>query len=195
MEVKAQHKNARMAPRKLRLLRELVLGLPVTEAEAQLHFRPSKAAGIVRAVLASAVANAKANHEIAADTLRVADVIVDEGIVMKRFQPVSRGRAHSILKRTSHVTVVVEETGVASGAKSTKKKKKAEIETISAADFAQRAAEEAREEVSTADEDSTLKGRAGARPSKQEQTSGKMKMQQQGGDKATRHRRKSMSDS
>lgn len=107
MNVKAHHYNARMSPRKLRLLRPVVVGLPVKQAQAQLAYLPGKAPYLINRVLRSAVANAKHNHDLAEDSLRVGELIVGEATTLKRYRPVSKGQAHPIKKYTAHLTVVV----------------------------------------------------------------------------------------
>lgn len=187
MEVKAQHKNVRMSARKIRVLRGVVRGLPVQAAEAQLKYRPSKAAQTVLKVLRSAVANAEHNFEIAPENLRVADVVIDGGFTLKRFRPSSRGSAKPILRRTSHVSVVVEEVG-----ETTKKKKKArktQIETITAEELIK--GEIPAQEVEV-EKESAPKKEVKAAPSKSEEAFQKVKMMQQGGDAHKSHRRKSM---
>jgi large subunit ribosomal protein L22 len=134
MEVRARHKNARMSARKLRVLRGAVRGLPVLEAEAQLQYLPGEAAQIILKVLRSAIANAQHNFEIAKETLKVADIIIDGAFTMKRHRPVSKGMAHAILKRSAHVTVVVEDTGTAGAARPGKK---SEIKTVSLEELAE----------------------------------------------------------
>jgi large subunit ribosomal protein L22 len=109
MESVATHKNARISSRKVRLFRGLLRGLPVTVADSQLRFMPGKAPQLLRAVLKSAVANATNNLELEAGALVVSDVIVNDGFAFKRFRPASRGMAHAILKRTAHITIVVED--------------------------------------------------------------------------------------
>ena len=93
---------------------DLVRGKPVDEALNVLKFLPNLAALIIRKTLTSAVANAN-EAEADVDRLYVRDIFVGKGPVMKRFQPKDRGRAHPILKRTSHVTVVVEESRKSAG--------------------------------------------------------------------------------
>lgn len=109
MEVTATHYNARLSPQKARLYRVLLKGLAVTQADSQLRFMPGKAPRVIRAVLHSAVANAKHNFAAAEQNLVVSDVVINAGFTLKRFRPVSKGTAHSITKRTAHVTVVVRE--------------------------------------------------------------------------------------
>lgn len=195
MEIKAQLKNARMSARKLRLIRPLVKDLSVAEAEAQLMFRPSRAAGIVLAVMKSAVANAQHNFDIAPDKLRVADVVVDASFKIKRFRAGSKGTAMPISKHAAHVTVVVAETGTAK--KTVRKRRRTQIETITAAEFVREPHAEHDHEhdhghhhAKPADVKSS---RQGAGPSKQEEAFQKEKMMQQGGDAKKTHRRKSIS--
>jgi len=183
MEVTARLVNARMTPRKVRSLREIIVGLPVTEARAQLAFQNSKAAVIIGKVLGSAVANARHNHEIEESNLRVAELKVDEGMRLKRWRPVSRGTAHAFVKRASHLTVVLEELQATK--RKVKKTTKADIDTFTVEDLARRE----RVEGALADESVATKT---PRPSKTAQAFQKMKMLQQGGDKKKTHRRKSI---
>jgi large subunit ribosomal protein L22 len=110
MEVKATAKFVRISPFKLRSPVELVKGKKAEEALTQLKFMPLKAAGIISKTLQSAIANAEHNNDLDVDSLIVKNIIVDQGPAMKRFRPRARGRATRILKRTSHITVIVEET-------------------------------------------------------------------------------------
>ena len=84
-----------------------VRGKPVSDALDILNFSPQKAAGMVRKVLESAIANAENNEGADVDELKVSEIFVDEGATMKRIRPRAKGRADRILKRTSHVTVTV----------------------------------------------------------------------------------------
>ncbi len=108
MEIIAKTKFVRISPFKLRLPIERVKGKNVEAALNILKFMPVKAAGIIGKTLKSAVANAEHNNELDIDDLIVKNVIVDHGPTMKRFRPRARGRATRILKRTSHITVIVE---------------------------------------------------------------------------------------
>ncbi len=101
------HRYARISPRKARLVSSLIAGRPVSEALDLLKFTLNRAAGMVSKVLTSAIAGA---DEAEADTHRLYDceARADEGPTMKRFQPKDRGRAHPIMKRTSHIAVAVE---------------------------------------------------------------------------------------
>lgn len=107
MDVKATAKTVRVTPRKARLALDLVRGKSVNEALAILKFTPNKAAGEVYKVVKSAAANATNNNKLDADKLFVKACYANEGIVMKRFMPAAKGNAHPIMKRTSHITVVV----------------------------------------------------------------------------------------
>lgn len=109
MEVKATAKTVRIAPRKVRLVLDLVRGKNVEEATAILKFTPNHAADSVGKVLKSAVANATHNHQLDETKLYVKACYADEGITMKRFRARAKGNAAQILKRTSHITVVVAE--------------------------------------------------------------------------------------
>jgi large subunit ribosomal protein L22 len=92
------------------LIADLVRGRGVQDALNILRFTPNRAAGMISKTLTSAVANA-AEAEADADRLVVQEIRVDSGPTMKRFQPKDRGRAHRILKRSSHIVVVVDEEG------------------------------------------------------------------------------------
>ena len=100
-----------MAAQKMRLVADQVRGLPVEQALNVLTFSNKKAAHMIKKVLESAIANAEHNDGADVDELRVARICVDEGPTMKRWRARARGRAAKILKRTSHVTVTVEEQG------------------------------------------------------------------------------------
>lgn len=110
MEVKATTKYTRISPSKLRLPVNEIKGKNAGQALTLLKFMPLKAAGIIHKTLQSAVANAENNNELDVDKLVVKNIIVDQGPSLKRFRPRARGRAGRILKRTSHLTVIVEET-------------------------------------------------------------------------------------
>jgi large subunit ribosomal protein L22 len=114
MKVHAQAKYIRQSPYKVRRVLDLVRGLPVEEARNILTFTNRRAAGTIRKVLDSAVANAEHNHALDGDELFVAEAYADEGPTLKRFRPRARGRATPIHKRTSHITIVVAEKEEAS---------------------------------------------------------------------------------
>ncbi len=107
MEVAAKLKFARISPQKCRLVADQVRGKPVEQALQILAFSPKKAAGIVKKVLESAIANAEHNEGADIDDLKVSSIFVDEGPTMRRWKARAKGRVNHILKRTSHVTVMV----------------------------------------------------------------------------------------
>ena len=109
MEVRAVTRYVRIAPRKARLVTELIKGKPVEEALTILRFVPKKAARLVDKTLRSAVANAEQNPNIDVDTLYIKRIFVDGGPTMKRWRPRAMGRATEIIKRTSHITVILDE--------------------------------------------------------------------------------------
>ncbi len=109
MEVRSTAKTVRIAPRKVRLVLDLIRGKDAEEALAILKFTPNKGAAIVYKVLKSAMANASHNHQLDETKLYVKECYANEAVTLKRFMPRAKGRAFGINKRCSHVTVVVEE--------------------------------------------------------------------------------------
>ena len=109
MEVKAVAKYIRISPQKARLVADVVRGMDACQALTTLRFMPKKGAAIIRKVLESAVANADQTDTIDVDMLYVKEILVDGGPMLKRFRPRAQGRATRILKRSSHITVVVDE--------------------------------------------------------------------------------------
>jgi large subunit ribosomal protein L22 len=110
MPYEAKHRFARIAPRKARLIMDLIRGRDVDDAISMLHFSKQRASGMVEKVIRSAVANANEQSEAPVrNTLFVAKAWVDPGPVIKRFQPKDRGKAYSIMKRTSHLVVTLDE--------------------------------------------------------------------------------------
>ena len=109
MEARAVAKYIRIAPRKVRIVIDLVRGRKIDEALAILKFTPKAASSVIYKVIASAAANAEHNLELNRDNLYVAEAFVDQGPTRKRVHPRSRGQAFRINKKTSHVTVVVRE--------------------------------------------------------------------------------------
>jgi len=107
MEAKAILRGARISAQKVRLVIDQVRGLPVARAADLLQFSDKKAAHLVRKVLLSAVSNAENNEGADVDELSISSAFVDEGPTMKRFRARAKGRGTRILKRTSHITVVV----------------------------------------------------------------------------------------
>ncbi|MCI8541054.1 MAG: 50S ribosomal protein L22 [Erysipelotrichaceae bacterium] len=109
MEVKATAKTLRIPPRKARLVLDLIRGKDAAEAAAILKFTPNAAAAATAKVLKSAVSNAVNNNEMDEEKLYVKACYANEGITLKRFMPRAKGSASAIHKRTSHITVVVDE--------------------------------------------------------------------------------------
>lgn len=109
MEARAVARFQRVAPRKARLVVDMIRGKSVEEARAILKFSPRAAAEIVEKVLNSATANAERNLHVRAEDLYVGSTFVDEGPTLKRIQPRAMGRAFRINKRTAHITVVVKQ--------------------------------------------------------------------------------------
>ena len=107
MEVKSTAKTVRVTPRKARLVLDLVRGKSVDEALAILEFTPNLAAKAVYKVVKTAAADAAQNFQLDPNSLYIKACYADEGMVMKRFMPRAKGNAAQILKRTSHITVVV----------------------------------------------------------------------------------------
>lgn len=107
MKTIAKLRHARISAQKVRLVADQVRGMEVEKALELLTFSNKKAAGMVKAVLDSALANAEHNDGADIDELKVAEIMVDEGPTMKRIRPRAKGRANRILKRSSHITVVV----------------------------------------------------------------------------------------
>ncbi|CUX96824.1 50S ribosomal protein L22 [Candidatus Doolittlea endobia] len=107
METIAQHRHARSSAQKVRLVADLIRGKKVSQALKVLTYTNKKASGLVKKVLKSAIANAEHNDGADIDDLKVAKIFVDVGPNIKRIMPRARGRADHILKRTSHITVVV----------------------------------------------------------------------------------------
>jgi len=110
MSYQASHRFARIAPRKARLVADLIRGMSVDDAMTELQLSKKRAAWYLRAVLKSAIANAE-EKDADVSSLFVSESRVDEGPTIKRFQPKDRGRAHPINKRTSHLHVSVDERG------------------------------------------------------------------------------------
>ncbi len=107
METKAILRSARISPQKARLVCDQVRGMPVGPATHLLAFSNKKAAQIVKKVLLSAIANAENNSGADVDELKVSQIFVNDGPTMKRMHARAKGRGARIIKRTSHITVVV----------------------------------------------------------------------------------------
>ena len=109
METRAVAKFVRVSPQKVRLIMDEVRGEKVEDALNKLTFTPNKGAGILKKLIDSAVANAEQNSGADVDKLYVAKIFADEGPTLKRFRPRAMGRATRILKRSSHLTVILDE--------------------------------------------------------------------------------------
>jgi large subunit ribosomal protein L22 len=109
MEVKAVAKNIGISPRKVRSVIELVRGKRIDEALDLLKFTPTPTAKAVAKVVKSAAANAENNFQLTPSDLKIVKIFADEARTLKRFRPRARGRADHILKRSSHITVIVAE--------------------------------------------------------------------------------------
>lgn len=109
MEAKAHAKFIRIAPRKVRLVIDLIRGKQVGEAISILRHTPKAASPVVEKLLNSAIANAEHNYSLDPNSLIVTQAYVNEGPTMKRFRPRAMGRASRINKRTSHITLVLSE--------------------------------------------------------------------------------------
>lgn len=109
MESKAIARTVRIAPRKVRLVVDLIRGKKVEQALQTLQFTQKRGAKVVSDLIRSAVANADQKGKIDVDTLFVKKIFVDGGMTLKRFRPMPMGRAGKIRKRTSHITVVLDE--------------------------------------------------------------------------------------
>ena len=109
MEAKAVAKYVRMSSSKLKPVADLVRGKDLAEALTILKFTPGKGSELVEKVVQSAAANAENNHEMNTDALYVAEISANQGPTMKRWRPGAQGRAGMILKRTSHINVVLKE--------------------------------------------------------------------------------------
>ncbi|WP_194757260.1 50S ribosomal protein L22 [Aliidiomarina indica] len=110
MQAIAKHKFARLSPQKGRLVADQIRGQSVAKALETLAYSQKKAATLIKKVLESAIANAEHNEGADIDELKVSAIMVDEGPTMKRIKPRAKGRADRILKRTSHITVVVSDS-------------------------------------------------------------------------------------
>ncbi|MBE5780542.1 MAG: 50S ribosomal protein L22 [Clostridiales bacterium] len=99
----------RIAPRKVKSVIDMVRGKSVAEAEAILLYSPRGAAEVVAKLVKSAAANAENNMDIPRDSLYIAEIYADQGPTLKRYMPRAQGRAFQILKRTSHITVILDQ--------------------------------------------------------------------------------------
>ena len=109
MEARAVGKYIRVSPQKARLVADVVRGMNVDQAITTLKFMPKKAAGILKQVIESALANATQDDQVDVDNLFVKKIFIDGGPSLKRIRPRAMGRATGIIKRTSHITVILDE--------------------------------------------------------------------------------------
>ncbi|MCF6262935.1 MAG: 50S ribosomal protein L22 [Xanthomonadales bacterium] len=107
MQTAAKLRGARISPQKVRLVADQIRGMPVEKAELLLKFSTKKAAQIIKKVLLSAVSNAEHNEGADIDELKISTIFVDAGPILKRGRARAKGRGTQILKRTSHITVIV----------------------------------------------------------------------------------------
>ena len=109
MEVRSFSRNAAIAPKKARLILDEIRGKRVDEAMALLRFMPTPHARLVAKAVRSAVANAENNYNIQPQTLRISKAYAGDGLTFKRLRPRARGRADTIRRRRSNITIVVQE--------------------------------------------------------------------------------------
>jgi len=112
MKVRAKSKYERISPQKVKKLIGAIKGEPVEKGLEMLNVMPQKAAGVVEKVVRSAVANADQNPDIDVDSLIIENVLPEQGPTLKRFRARARGRGTRILKRTTHITVILAEGSV-----------------------------------------------------------------------------------
>jgi len=109
MKVKAKLNNLRISPRKVRLVIDLIRGLDVSDAKLQLNFLVKRSSRPILKLLDSVIANAKNNFELDESNLYISEIFASEGPTLKRIRPRAMGRAFHIMKRTSHITIILEE--------------------------------------------------------------------------------------
>jgi len=111
MQVRAVAKDTGVSPRKVRPLVDMVRGKKLDEALTMLKFAPTPIARVVAKAVKSAVANAENNFQMSPSELKIVNIFADEARTLKRYRPRARGRVSPILKRSSHITVIVAEQG------------------------------------------------------------------------------------
>ncbi len=109
MEARAVNRHVRISPQKARLVADLIRGKNVGEALMLLEFVPKKAARLISKTLKSVVANAESQQRVDLDRLFVSRIMIDASTTLKRSLPRAHGRATPLLKRTSHITIIVDE--------------------------------------------------------------------------------------
>jgi large subunit ribosomal protein L22 len=130
MQVTAKLKNLRIAPRKVRLVADLIRGMDAKEAVLQLERKTKRSCEPMKKLLLSAIANGENNLGLDKDNLYVFNVLVGEGPTMKRWMPKAFGRAGEILKRTSHVNLILEERVEGKGRKTPEEMEKIRKEKL-----------------------------------------------------------------
>lgn len=111
-EARAILKYARISPRKVKIVTDLIRGKDVDEALAIVKFTPKASSEIIEKLLKSAIANAENNHGMKHESLYISDVYANQGPTLKRMRPAAKGSAVRIRKRTSHITIVLKEKEV-----------------------------------------------------------------------------------
>ena len=109
MEARAQAKYVRIAPRKVRAVLDLIRGKEVDDALNILRFTPKASSTVLEKLLLSAAANAENNKDMNRDALYISECYADQGPTIKRYRPRAMGRAASIQKKTSHITIILQE--------------------------------------------------------------------------------------
>lgn len=153
MEVQAVAKYLKVQPRKVRIIAREVTGEPCVMSCHRLRFHPSKGAFMLRKVVLSAMANAEENHGVSAGSLRIKTIMVDEGPKQKRITQKAMGRGARIEKKTSHITVIVEDYDpkAAPKAHGTKAKDRPKFEAPKKAKATKKDAAEVKEETPVAE--------------------------------------------
>jgi large subunit ribosomal protein L22 len=109
LEARAQARYVRIAPRKVRVVLDLIRGKNVDEALNILRFTPRASSKVIEKLVMSAAANAENNHDMNRDALYITECYADQGPIIKRYRPRAMGRASSIQKKTSHITIKLKE--------------------------------------------------------------------------------------
>ncbi|HAM95821.1 50S ribosomal protein L22 [Candidatus Azambacteria bacterium RIFCSPHIGHO2_01_46_10] len=161
MEITAKLKHLRMAPRKVRVVANLIKGLNIDQARAQLRALPKRASGPVLKTLNSAVANAEHNFQLSKDNLYIAKIFVDGGPMLKRWMPRAMGRASAIQKKTSHLTVILGERIAAKAVKKAIKAKAVQTKQVPETALEKTAAEKIKSAPRAEKKEAIAKERAG----------------------------------
>lgn len=109
MEVEAHLRHLRISPRKVRLVIDVIRGMNIKEAQTQLEFISKRASRPILKLLNSAIANAENNFNLEKDNLYISKIFVNEGPILKRWRPRAMGKSSPIHKKTSHITIVLDE--------------------------------------------------------------------------------------